>query len=278
MTLPTKSQHCLQLGPTQISTLHKYSLLSLVTIAITVLALFAIATVPALTTVAGASESVDVTASELSEAAAPEVANTQRVASFQILQYFAMPHEELWVARITAELAETEELPAVVEIAVPQHSAVYFFGDGDWDEFPHPYTMRTENGFDIYTGLLTKSRLVTIEYTLDASPAAAGPSMNLSYTPLNDVEQLQLIVALPLGAAVIDPSFEDMGIGPDGEPAFAQFIDNAQGGTTYDVNIPYIMTTGNPSQNPLIIGGVIAALAVFGGLIFWLFSRSKRKE
>lgn len=237
---------------------------------------FALATIIAVT--AATSTAVPSTAGAAEVETVP--ANSQPIAHFQTLQYFALPWDDVWVARVTAEIADFENLPAVIEIAVPAQSAVYFFGDGENNSFPAPFSMRTENGLDIYTGLLTESRIVNIEYTMNASPAGPGPAMNLSYTPIHDVDELQLISALPLGSAVIDPEFEDMGTGPDGEPAFALFIENAVGGTTYDASIPYIMTTDGPSpnNNPMVLVGLVAFLVIVAGAVIFIFMRRNKQE
>ena len=201
------------------------------------------------------------------------------VAQFQKMQYWVVPWDEYWVARVSAELDEFETLPAVVEIAVPQHSEVYFFGDGiNFEEFPVPYQVRTEDGFDIYTAVLSTSRVVLIEYTLATSPfeqTSDGFTMNLAYTPLRDIRELHLIAAFPVDSSVTDPQFEYYGVGPLGEPAFGYLIENALGGQEYSTSIPYITGVGDTATeaNPLIVIGIIAVMVFFAAIIFIFFRR-----
>ena len=206
----------------------------------------------------------------------------EQVAQFQKMQYWVMPVEEFWIARVSAELDDFETLPALVEIAVPQHSAVYFFGDGitGTELF---YDMRTENGFDIYTALLTESRVALIEYTLNVSPfeqTSDGPTMNLSYTPLRDVPELHLIAAFPIDSSVTDPQFEYYGVGPEGEPAFGYIIEGAVGGQEYSTTIPYITNISRTATdaNPLIVIGVIAVMVFFAAIVFIFFRKGSTRD
>ena len=204
------------------------------------------------------------------------------IAQFQKMQYWVMPVEEFWIARVSAELDDFETLPALVEIAVPQHSAVYFFGDGITGTEFH-FEVRTENGFDIYTALLTESRVALIEYTLNASPFAQtsdGPTMNLSYTPLRDVHELHLIAAFPFDSSVTDPKFEYYGVGPEGQPAFGYVIENALGGQEYSTTIPYITNVSGTATeaNPLIVVGIIAVMVFFAAIVFIFFRRGSAQS
>jgi len=205
-----------------------------------------------------------------------------QVAQFQKIQYWVMPIDEFWIARVSAELDDFETLPALVEIAVPQHAAVYFFGDGiTGAEFF--YDVRTENDLDIYTGLLTESRVALIEYTLNISPfeqTSDGPTMNLSYTPLRNVHELHLIAAFPIDSSVTDPQFEYYGVGPEGEPAFGYVIEGAIGGQEYSTTIPYITNISRTATdaNPLIIVGVIAVMVFFAAVVFIFFRKGSTRD
>ena len=211
------------------------------------------------------------------QAHASENVPAGHIAQFQKIQYWVMPVEEFWIARVSAEIDDFEALPAFIEIAVPQHSAVYFFGDGITG-IGFSYDVRTENGFDIYSAILTESRVALLEYTLNASPFAQtsdGPTMNLSYTPLRNVHELHLIAAFPIDSSVTDPRFEYYGVGPEGQPAFGYVIEHAFGGQEYSTTIPYITNVSGTATetNPLIVVGIIATVVFFAAIVFIFFRR-----
>ena len=201
------------------------------------------------------------------------------IAQFGTLQYKVRPwDEEYWVALISAELAEHEQLPATIEIAVPEGSHVYFFGEIGGVQFPNPTPIRSENGLDVYTGILTTGRIAHLEYTLEANPVGPEPSMNVSYTPLRNVDELHLIAAFPANSAVVDTRFEYMGSGPEGEPAFAYIVEDATGGQEYSISIPYQADVDLSASNPLVVAALVIVMVVFAIGVFWVFGRKKPSE
>jgi hypothetical protein len=141
--------------------------------------------------------------------------------------------------------------------------------------------VRTENGLDIYTAILSESRVALIEYTLNDNPFAQtsdGPTMNLSYTPLRDIGELHLIAAFPFDSSVTDPQFEYYGVGPEGQPAFGYVIENALGGQEYSTSIPYVTDVSNTvaEANPLIVVGIIAIMVFFAAVVFLFFRKGSR--
>jgi len=221
----------------------------------------------------------------IASATTVEASETTRVfdvAHIDTLQYMVMPAGEFWIARISAEIADNEQLPATVELAVPQHAAVYRFNEVNAaHDFPANMEQRTENGFDIYRMTLTSERIIVLEYTLPGSPfeqTSDGPSINVSYTPFWPIRYLYLIAALPVDSAVTDPRFTFIAEGPDGEPAFAEIFEDAQAGQEYTTQIVYRanVSAGNDSSVPLV------ALAIFGGaaavavIMFFFFKRGAR--
>jgi len=198
------------------------------------------------------------------------------IAQFGVLQYMIRPwDEETWIAAITAELSQNEQLPATIEIAVPEGVFVYFFGEVGGTQFPNPTPVRTENGLDIYTGILTTGNIVHLEYTLEGNPVGPEPSMNISYTPLRNVGELHLIAAFPANSAVTDPQFEYMDSGPDGEPAFAYIVESAIGGQEYSISIPYRANVDLSVSNPFIVGGLVVIMVILAAGVFWVFGRKK---
>jgi len=215
-------------------------------------------------------------------AAEAQEAPLEHVAHFTTLQYKVFPWEDwddLWVARISAEIDAHVPLPALVEVAVPEGAAVYRFGEpgGEIPDFDPPWQVRSENGLDIYTGVLTHGRIITIEYSLPDRPVATGsegPAIDISYTPVNNVSELHLISALPVDSAVIESGFEYMGSGPSGEPAFASFFENAEGGQLYSTSIPYIVDASarqGDGNIPTVVG--IAGIAVMTAIALFFFFR-----
>ncbi|MCL2402925.1 MAG: hypothetical protein FWC86_01625 [Coriobacteriia bacterium] len=202
------------------------------------------------------------------------------VAQFGTIQYKVIQVDEMWVGRVIVELADNEHLPATIEIAVPQHSAVFHFGEAGQEPFPAFGEVRTENGFDIYTAVMTHGRIATLEYTLPASPfemTSEGPSVNVSYTPLHNAEELWLIAALPVDSAVVDPQFEFVASGPDGEPAFAYIVEDVLGGQEYTTSIVYIADAGERStdSNPVVLAGLIVIMLAVAVVVFVLFRRNR---
>ncbi|MCL2438097.1 MAG: hypothetical protein FWC99_03260 [Coriobacteriia bacterium] len=206
---------------------------------------------------------------------------TTQVAQFDVIQYKVLQSEDMWVARVIVQLAEHEPLPATIEVAVPQHSAVFHFGEDGQGAFPSPLDMRIENGFDIYTGIMTQARIATLEYTLPVSPfeqTSAGPSINVSYTPLHNVEELWLIAALPPESAVTDQQFRYIGSGPHEEPAFAYIVEDAIGGQEYTTQIAYIANAGDltsPSDNTVALIILVVFLVIVAAVVLWLFKRGR---
>ena len=233
------------------------------------------------------SAGIEAISGDIDNGASPEGVTEGRVfdvAHINTLQYMVMQSGEFWIAQISAEIADNEQLPAVVDLAVPQHSSVYRFNEvGEAHEFPADMEMRTEGGFDIYRTTLTNERIVVLEYTLPGSPfeqTGDGPSINVSYTPFWPVRYLYLIAALPVDSAVTDPRFEFIAEGPNGEPAFAEIFEDAQAGHEYTTQIVYRanVSADTDSSVPLV------ALAIFGGaalmavIMFFFFKRGARED
>ena len=200
------------------------------------------------------------------------------IAQLSTLQYMIRPWEDEWLVRISVEIEEFEHLPATIEIAVPEGVFVYLFHEVGGVEFPNPSPIRSENGLDIYAGILTTGRIAYLEYILDENPVGPEPSMNVSYTPLHNVGELHLISAFPVDAAVVDTRFEYMGSGPEGEPAFGYIIENASGGQEYSISIPYQANVGLSASNPVVVAALVIAMVVFAVGVFWVFGRKKPSE
>ena len=210
---------------------------------------------------------------------------TEHIAHFTTIQYKVLPwDDDLWIAMISGEIDAHIPLPAVVEMAVPENTDVYRFGEpGNAPDFTPPWQVRTENGLDIYTAVLTHGHIVTIEYTLPDNPIVrtdAGPAVNVSYTPLHNLDELHLIAALPVDSAVLEPGFEYMGSGPSGEPAFATIVTDAVGGQQYSTSIPYIENASErqSDDNIVAIVGIAGFILLTAIVMFWFFKRGANKD
>ncbi|MCL2379222.1 MAG: hypothetical protein FWC81_00325 [Coriobacteriia bacterium] len=213
------------------------------------------------------------------------------ITPFESMIYKVMQSHGSWIVIVGGDLAENMPLPATIEIAVPADAPVFWFGEvgntGDPAQdprFPQPWQFRTEGDFDIYTATMTQYHRVQIEYRLNDSPFSQGPdgpSIHVEYTPLQDLEELRLAVALPAGGAVLARDVQFLGMGPGNEPAFARIIENAQAGELYSTEITYTITAGGNAITNLD-GWVVIVLAalLFGGaaLTFWLFIKTRNKS
>ena len=214
----------------------------------------------------------------------PTYERAARTADFDVIQFKLLQAGDMWVARVIMQLAEHEQLPAFIEVAIPQHSAVFHFGEDGHEPFsPDAYSVRDEDNFAIYSATMFQSRIATLEYTLPGSPfeqSDDGPSIRVSYTPFRDVEELWLIAALPPDSAVTDTRFRYIGSGPNDEPAFAYVVENAQGGEEYSTQIVYIANAGDRQRtddNSLLVIALASLFSVAAIAVFWFFRRGRRE-
>jgi hypothetical protein len=220
--------------------------------------------------------------SESSDAAPANGEPTGPVARFGLFQYMLIEWEEAWSARIMAELTEDETLPAVVEIAVPQRAPVFYLGEPNVaTSIPNPQPIRTIDGFDIYAITLTDGRIAMLEFTLFESPRSTtpdGPAITISYTPLNDVEELVLISALPMDSAPAASHFEYVATSPEGLAAFGYTFENARGGQLYETSMLYITNTEGIAENPMTILFVVIGIVVLVAAVGFAWAKFARKQ
>ena len=198
------------------------------------------------------------------------------------LQYKVMNWDGEWLATLTGHIDTKEHSPrgAVVEVGVPAGTEVFWFGEiGENNaavrEFAQPWDMRTEDGFDIYTAILTQGTGVQLDLvTTDPRiQTEEGPGVKVSYTPLHDVEELWLAAATPPGTAVLDRNIHYLGTGPNGELAFAYILNDVAGGQMQEVDIIYITDASETVSNispavPIAIIVSMLLLAVVGIVYF----------
>lgn len=197
--------------------------------------------------------------------------------------------EDFWAGLLIGSIPEDTTLPALIEIAVPEGTLVGWFGqlpDREIFEgaiqFPEPYQVRTENGMDIYSAVLTNFHHAQLEFRYDANPlvesTAENMSIYLSYTPIQDLDELILTATFPAGFAASDPELSFRGAGPDGEQTFARSFDYISAGEQVSTTITgfYVGEGAVESSTDTLVVIMIAAASVFAiALVFFFFVRGK---
>jgi len=181
--------------------------------------------------------------------------------------------ESIWVGIISGELDSSVALPALIEIAVPEGTHTGWFGQlAGLDnpesaiQFQEPYTMRTENGLDIYSAVMTVHHIVQLETRFEGNPILESPEgtrvMEISYTPAGNAEELHLTAAFPAEYASTDQDLSFLGAGPNGEQTYSRIFTDVVGGETYTTTIEGIyvgegtVESGTPLTTVLAVGAV----------------------
>jgi len=218
------------------------------------------------------------------------------IQEIEVLLYKIFRSPDGYAALVGAGLNEDVPLPAMTEIQVPTGVEILWFGDiaggprSDDRQFPTPYDMRTENGFDIYT-VIVNYHVFQLEYLIDGEPfenlGGGDHVFHLQYTPLHDAAVLRLAAYLPMGSVVRDPSFTHLGFAPaTDEPLYGITFTSVQGGETYSADLIYgppatIARQGSDHLEGGIlatIGIIVAALGAAAAVFFIARSRRQREE
>jgi len=198
--------------------------------------------------------------------------------SDQIVPFTSMQHRTIQTATgysylVFGNLDDSDQLPATIEIAVRTGAEVFWFGEAllgdEYEEvhFAEPHVMRTENGLDIYTAVLTTSRTVQIEYTLRGVEPVTMRANNqegvhMEYQPLTDLAFLHFSSVLPPGSELTSPDAIFVGNAHDGSPIYAITLTDTQAMQLYSAEILFIppWISGQVDfHSPM--GGVIIAIA-----------------
>jgi len=232
---------------------------------------------------------------------APIATVNGEIVPFESLIYKVMESHNQWIVIVGGTLSENTPLPAKIEVAVPTGSPVFWFGQvgGSGDPAQDPRfsgeladMRRTEGEFDVYTAIMDTYRDMQIEYRISHNPFTQGPdgpTVALEYTPWQDVAELRLAAALPPGSAVTASDIEFLGFGPmaedqtpdDRSPAFARLFTEVQAGTNISTEITYTVTGGGSAAsnlNPVVIGGLVAALIAVASVMFYVFAKLARNR
>ena len=219
------------------------------------------------------------------------------VTPFQTLNYKliyiegTLDMEGMWVGLLSGELAEDARLPALIEVAVPAGTHTGWFGQlpglefpGEAIQFDEPYDMRTEDGMDIYSAVMTSFHMMQLEFRFDGEPAVRDGNhmtMNLSYTPVQDVEELHLTAAFPAGFASTEADLRFLGAGPQDEQTYSRIFENVNAGETIETSIDAFYAGAGAAEattdiTTLIIVFAVAAV-IIGGVSFF-FVRGQKKS
>jgi len=227
------------------------------------------------------------------DAAAALATTIEEVTPFRTLNYKAIHVEGIWAGLILAELAEDAPLPARIEIGVPEGTLVGWFGQmpsregfEQASQFQMPYDMRTENGMDIYSAILTSFRYVQLELRIDEEVRTAREDgtlvMNLNYTPVHDVEELFLTAAFPAGFVSTEEDLRFMGRGPNGEQTYARSFENVDARETVSTSIEGFYVgedTSAESTTDVTAIVIIACISVaLAAGVYFFFVRGKQDE
>jgi len=201
----------------------------------------------------------------------------------------ALGIDSFWAGMITGELHESTPLPALIEIGIPEGTLAGWFGQmpnrESFDsaiQFPEPYQVRTENGMDIYSAIMTDYRHMQLEFRYEGDPSSAGSdetmSINLSYAPIHDVPELLLTAAFPAGYVATEDDLIFRGAGPNSEQTYARVFENVSAGQTISTTIDgfYVGEGAVESTTDITTVIIIAAIAVaMGAAIYFFLARGK---
>ncbi|MCL2438263.1 MAG: hypothetical protein FWE48_01170 [Coriobacteriia bacterium] len=208
------------------------------------------------------------------------------------LLYKVFRHPDGYAALVAGRLPSDTPLPATFEIAVPAGVEIIWFGEvsggaRDVDiTFPEPLTVRSENGFDIYTAVTNEHR-IQVEYLLHEDPFLVADDgthvYDLVYTPLHDAQSLIMAAYLSPGSTVTDPSFIQMESTVE-DPLYGTQINNVTGGETYSLTLPYTPPASvarqggaNLNEGLLVTAGILAITFIAAGAVFFI-ARHRRTE
>jgi len=226
-------------------------------------------------------------------AAAAETPTLEEVTPFQTLAYKAIYIEGIWAGIISGDLAEDAPLPARIEIGVPEGTLVGWFGQmpdsqsfEQASQFEMPYDMRTEDGMDIYSAILTSFRHVQLELRIDEEVREVRDDgtlvMSLSYAPVHDVEELFLTAAFPAGFVSTEEDLRFMGAGPNDEQTYARSFENVRAGETVSTTIEgfYVGedTAAESDTNTVAITILVGIALVLAAGIYFFYARGKKAE
>ncbi|MCL2746758.1 MAG: hypothetical protein FWE48_06715 [Coriobacteriia bacterium] len=238
-------------------------------------------------------------ASEESEVEQTPLTSPEEVTPFYSLSYQllhvdgeALGMEDFWAGLLIGSLPAETALPVRIEIGVPEGTLVGWFGqlpdreifDGAI-QFPEPYQIRTENGIDVYSAVMTSYHHMQLEFRYEGNPlnesVEGAISMNLSYTPIQAVEELMMTAAFPAGFVATDDDLTFRGAGPNDEQTYARTFEDVSTRQTITTTIDGFYVgegAAEPAANATTIIIIVAISVALVAGIFFFFARGKRSS
>ena len=201
--------------------------------------------------------------------------------------------ESIWVGLISGELPEDTPLPARIEVAVPEGTLTGWAGQllssDAFDtavQFPDFEHVRTENGMDVYSAVMTQFHFMQLETRIEESPIIDGDGTSttwaLSYTPVHDLDRLQLTAAFPAGFVSQDEGVRYFGDGPEGEQSYYHVFENVNAGQTVSTTISaFYVGADEVAESAVDITTIIILVCIAVALIaitYVLFVRGKQER
>lgn len=219
---------------------------------------------------------------------------SQDIAPFSFLQYKQFRVPDGYTGAVMGILYPDVELPATVQIAVPEGVDVYWFGEvpeggvnPESVPFPGALEPRTADGMDIYTAVVQNSHTVQIEFYLEGFPVRSLPngnhSIQIEYTPLDDVGVMRLAAFIPAGSVVQSPGAEYMATSPTGDIAYAYSFIDIEAGQRLSFDIEYIPPEVTARENAdgvaggiMVVAGALLLTAIIA-IVMVLFMKARKK-
>ncbi|MCL2745832.1 MAG: hypothetical protein FWE48_01890 [Coriobacteriia bacterium] len=219
-------------------------------------------------------------------------ADNLEITDFEAMTVIIRRLPNTYFAAVTGFLNPEVQLPATVEIALPEGSHIIWFGEPSEagpieadPRFEDP-DMRNEDGFDIYTVTLENEHHVQVEYNLFFSPATeAGDGsyiLRMEYTPLTDLQAIRFKTNLPIGSEVLDDDVEFYGMNSEGERQYGRTFRDTTAGRMITTNLTYTSPRfqGTPNESRvsdgLVVTVVVMLVGVAGALGIVVIAKKRR--
>lgn len=175
---------------------------------------------------------------------------------WESVEYVLHDEGEESILIVSGTLPESTQLPAQVSLAVPTGAELLWVGEilgGPVSEDPSVQAAKTtEDGLDIYSFSLSKSRIGQLEVTV-APPAAEGTAVSpaIALTAHQDVPEVRVGVRVPQGSTVVQgQTGAEMSPGPQGYSYYAMTVNDVKQGDPIELAFTYSAPAQAPAQTP----------------------------
>ena len=199
--------------------------------------------------------------------------------------------DDFWAGLLIGGIPENTPLPALVEIGLPEGTLTGWFGQlpsreifDDAIQFLEPYQIRTEDGMDIYSAVLTHYHYVQLEFRYEGNPLSNDAedimSIHLSYAPIQDVEELMMTATFPAGFVATDEDLIFGGSGSNNEQAYTRVFENVSAGQTVSTTIDGFYAGEGAVESTTSTAAIIiiAAVAIALAAIIYFFLAKSGKS